>query len=170
MSNGKPANRQSAGKRGGKTRTSWKPGQSGNPLGAPKRGQSWAEIITEIGNMTGPEVSKLAGKIGKEFATLDPGVTVKTLVVIRVYGQMINEPSPGLLNAFMDRVEGKPNQPLSVDWREDARQNGIDPDKLLAIVDTALEGGSCCGSCGASSAEESAGEMDAAPGTDSAAR
>ena len=32
------------------TRTSWQPGQSGNPAGAPKRGQSWREIIDEIGD------------------------------------------------------------------------------------------------------------------------
>jgi hypothetical protein len=90
--------------------------------------------------MTGPEVSKFAGKLGREFASLEPGVTLKTLVVVRVYGQMLNEPSPGLLNSFMDRVEGKPNQPLSVDWREDAKQNGIDPERVLAIVDSAIEG------------------------------
>ena len=30
----------------------WKPGQSGNPNGRPKKGQSWAEIIRELGDMT----------------------------------------------------------------------------------------------------------------------
>ncbi len=173
MSNGngngdKSANRQETHKKRKAPRTAWKPGQSGNPAGAPKRGQSWAEIITEVGNMTGPEVAQLAGKIGREFATLEPGVTVKTLVVIRVYGQMINEPSPGLLNAFMDRVEGRPNQPLSVDWREDARQNGIDPDKVLAIVDTAIEGALSGGGGQASDTGTDSAEMDATPGADSA--
>lgn len=137
----KSDNRSATHKKRKAPRSAWKPGQSGNLAGAPKRGQSWAEIITEIGNMTGPEVSKFAGKLGKEFATLEPGVTLKTLVVVRVYGQMLNEPSPGLLNSFMDRVEGKPNQPLSVDWREDAKQNGIDPERVLAIVDAAIERG-----------------------------
>jgi hypothetical protein len=144
-------------------RSAWKPGQSGNPLGAPKRGQSWAEIITEIGNMTGPEVAKLAGKMGKEFVTLEPGVTLKTLVVIRVYGQMINEPSPGLLNSFMDRVEGKPNQPVSVDWREDAKQNGIDPERVMAIVDAAIERGFSGGSGDADKDETGSEKLDAAP-------
>jgi hypothetical protein len=107
MSNGKPAKTQKTGKRGGKTRTSWKPGQSGNPAGAPKRGESWTELIKSIGEMTGQQVAEFAGSLGAEFRKMPEGVTLKTLVVMRVYGQMINEPSPGLLNAFMERAEGK---------------------------------------------------------------
>lgn len=85
----------------------WKKGQSGNPRGAPKRGESWAEIIAKYGNMTGGEVAQIAGYMAKEFNRLPEGVTLKELVVMRVFGQMINEPSPGLLSAFMDRTDGK---------------------------------------------------------------
>ena len=37
-------NRQTTGKRRA-TSTSFKPGQTGNPKGAPKRGTSWTEVI-----------------------------------------------------------------------------------------------------------------------------
>ena len=85
----------------------WRPGQSGNPAGAPKRGESWTELIKSIGEMTGQQVAEFAGNLGSEFSKMPEGVTLKTLVVMRIYGQMINEPSPGLLNAFMERAEGK---------------------------------------------------------------
>jgi hypothetical protein len=100
------ANTQSTHKRK-PPKTAWKKGQSGNPKGAPKRGESWAELITKYGNMTGAEVATIAGYMAKEFKRLPEGVTLKELVVMRVYGQMINEPSPGLLSAFMDRTDGK---------------------------------------------------------------
>ena len=92
----------------------WKKGQSGNPKGAPKRGESWAELITKYGNMTGNEVATIAGYMAKEFKRLPEGVTLKELVVMRVYGQMINEPSPGLLSAFMDRTDGKVRESIDM--------------------------------------------------------
>jgi len=102
------ANRKVAQKAAAKKRPqTWKPGKSGNPKGAPKRGESWTELIKSIGEMTGEQVAAFAGNLGAEFAKMPQGVTLKTLVVMRVYGQMINEPSPGLLNAFMERAEGK---------------------------------------------------------------
>ena len=78
-----------------------------NGDGAPKRGESWAELIKSIGEMDGKQVADFAGKLGREFNTLPQGVTLKTLVVIRVYGALLNDPQPGLLGAFMDRAEGK---------------------------------------------------------------
>ena len=124
----KPANTQKTGKRGGKTKTSWRPGQSGNPKGAPKRGESWAELITKYGNMTGDEVATIAGYMAKEFKRLPEGVTLKELVVMRVYGQMINEPSPGLLSAFMDRTDGKVKESIDLTVIEKVFKVDIDDD------------------------------------------
>lgn len=108
MSNGKAVNTQATAKRRGKGKP-FANGHDGrrNYNGAPKRGESWTELIKSIGEMTGEQVAAFAGNLGHEFAKMPEGVTLKTLVVMRVYGQMINEPSPGLLNSFMERAEGK---------------------------------------------------------------
>ena len=45
-----PANTQKTDQRGGLRSTSWKPGQSGNPNGAPKKGMSWGELIKAEGD------------------------------------------------------------------------------------------------------------------------
>ena len=48
--------------RGGKRSTSWKPGQSGNPKGGPKWGESFAEILRrELGKAH--NVKNAAGEI-----------------------------------------------------------------------------------------------------------
>lgn len=112
MATKKPAVTQKSGKRGGKTKTSWKPGQSGNPAGGPKRGQSWKEIINEVGQLTPDEAREMSQKI---FANIHLGneVTLNQAVVLRVYAALLFDPQPGLLNAFMERVEGKVAQPIT---------------------------------------------------------
>lgn len=109
-----PAKTQSAGKRGGRRSTSWKPGQSGNPAGSPKRGQSWRELIAELGDLDGPAAAERAGFLARQFNRLTPGVTLKELVVLRVFAALIDDPQPGLLNAFMERVEGKVSDELKL--------------------------------------------------------
>lgn len=89
----------------------WQKGQSGNPAGAPKRGQSWAELIKELGDLDGPQAAARAQFLAKQFRSLEPGVTLKELVVLRVYSSLIDDPQPGLLNSIMDRAEGKVTQP-----------------------------------------------------------
>ena len=48
----------------------WKPGQSGNPNGRPKKGQSWAEIIRELGDMTPMAASDKCISIARELRKL----------------------------------------------------------------------------------------------------
>ena len=105
--------RKNAQKKAAKKRPqTWKPGQSGNPAGGPKRGQSWKEIIAEIGQLTPDEAREMSQKI---FANIHLGneVTLNQAVVLRVYASLLFEPQPGLLNAFMERVEGKVAQPIT---------------------------------------------------------
>lgn len=109
-----PAKTQTAGKRGGKRSTSWKPGQSGNPKGAPKRGESWAEVWKRISNMTGPEVADYGLKVAAQLRTLPSTVTLKEAVVMRTMVALMNEPTPGLLNAAQDREEGTPKQSIEL--------------------------------------------------------
>jgi hypothetical protein len=92
----------------------WPKGVSGNPKGAPKRGESWAEIIKRVGEYTPAEAAEKSVELAKQFLKIGEGVTLKEAVVLRVYGATLFEPQPGLFNALMDRAEGKPNQPLDV--------------------------------------------------------
>lgn len=88
----------------------WKPGQpSPNPAGAPKRGESWAEIIQRIGEMTDAEFVKLKHA--------DP--TQKQQAIMAIYMALKNDPQPGVFNAIMERTEGKVTEKLELnDLRE----------------------------------------------------
>jgi hypothetical protein len=88
-------------------KSAWKPGQSGNPKGAPKRGESWAETIKKIGELDGPEIASLWDTQHKEFAKLPEGITMKQLVVMTVYAALLREPSPGNWRELMERADGK---------------------------------------------------------------
>lgn len=92
----------------------WPKGVSGNPAGAPKRGESWAEIIKRVGEMTPAEAAQRSLVLAKELLKVGDGVTLKEAVVLRVYGALLFDPQPGLLNAFMERAEGKVAQTVNV--------------------------------------------------------
>jgi hypothetical protein len=110
----------------------WKKGgASPNPAGAPKRGESWAEIIKRVGALTPKEAAAHCQAIAGQLASIGDGVTMKEAVVMRVYAALMFEPQPGLFNAFMDRTEGKVSQTLELrDWRAEAAEAGIDADAL----------------------------------------
>lgn len=70
----------------------------------------------------------LAGQMSK----VGDGVTLKEAVVLSVYASLMFDPNPGLLNAFMDRAEGKVPQKLEIDdWRKEAEEAGLDVDALV---------------------------------------
>lgn len=105
----KSANRPKSEKRK-PPRTAWKKGQSGNPTGRPKDGESWSGVIKDVANMTAEEILNLIGKendLGKQIAQLPKGVQVKYLVTARVITSLMFEPSAGLWNGLMDRMDGK---------------------------------------------------------------
>jgi len=91
-----------------KSKTSFKKGQSGNPKGSPKRGQSWAELFNSIGELTGGQVAEKVVKLwAKQFRSMPEGVTLKELVVIRAFAALLDESNARLLKEVMDRAEGK---------------------------------------------------------------
>ncbi len=92
----------------------WPKGVSGNPKGAPKKGESWAEIIKRVGEMTPQEAADHARAIAGKLVSMGDGITLKEAVVIRVYASLLFEPQPGLLNSFMDRAEGKVTEPVDI--------------------------------------------------------
>jgi hypothetical protein len=110
----------------GKKRTSWKPGQSGNPKGGrPKSEHTWGAIFTEIGNLTGKAAAKRCHSIAGQLAGIGDAVTLKEAVAMRVYSALMFEPSGSLLEKVMDRMEGKLPFPMNVSWREEAEKLGV---------------------------------------------
>lgn len=97
------------GRGGGVTSGSWKPGQSGNPKGSPKRADTWGALFKRYGDMTGPElVARLEQmKVVDDFSLLPKEMKLKELVVISTFAQMLKDPKPGLLEQMMERTEGK---------------------------------------------------------------
>lgn len=105
-----------------------------NPLGAPKRGDSWAETIKSIGEMDGPSIAALWDTQHKEFVKLPEGITMKQLVVMTVYAALLREPSPGNWRELMDRAEGPVKSIVKV---EDDLTDDQRIEKLVAILDAA---------------------------------
>jgi hypothetical protein len=89
-----------------------------NKEGAPVRGQNWQATIKRITDMTREEAIAYVGKkskIARLLRELPPDLPIKdALVFISIihYGR---DPNARMLNAIMDREEGKPNQPISGD-------------------------------------------------------
>src|SRR3990172_6199956 len=94
-----------------------------NLNGAPKRGESWREIIDSVGKMFAEEISAEVGNndLGRAYRQLPRGIAMKRLVVMRVFAALMFEPTAGLWNPLMERVEGKVIQPISVSWLDKAR-------------------------------------------------
>lgn len=106
----------------------WPKGQSGNPAGRPKDGESWAAIIAAVGNMYPEDLIAFIGTsndLGRNLAQLPKNVQMKYLVTTRVYAALMFEPTSGLWKELMERVEGKVPQAVEV---------GSDPNKPIKVI------------------------------------
>ena len=113
------------------TSTSWKPGQSGNPAGRPKDGQSWKEVISECSNMTVEDILQMVGEtndLGRAIKAMPKNVQMKYLVTSRVLAALMFEPTSGLWNGLMDRMEGKVAERIQLD-------GNLEVDGLDAVLD-----------------------------------
>lgn len=93
-------------------------GQSGNPKGRPKDGESWAAIIKSVGDMFPMDLVAFIGAdndLGKMLAKLPQKVQMKYLVTARVFSALMFEPSSGLWKELMERTEGKVAQPITAE-------------------------------------------------------
>lgn len=115
----KPANTAKANKPKRKApSTAWKPGQSGNPAGRPKDGQSWREVIADVSNMTIDDVLVMVGRdneLGQQLAKMPKKLQMKYMVTARVFAALMFEPTAGLWNGLMDRMEGKVAERVQID-------------------------------------------------------
>lgn len=92
------------------TKASWKPGQSGNPKGRPPAGESWAEILRQVGEETYP-------RTGKPFKE----------AVSRKIWNMAAAGDIQSIKEIMNRMDGMPQQNLGVEG------------SLTVVIDKSLE-------------------------------
>jgi hypothetical protein len=104
-----------------------------NRNGAPKRGESWTEMITSVGKMTVPKLKKLLGERLKGFDKYPEGVTLKELVVINAYTSLLADFNPKVWLYMMERSEGKLPQTVNqnITWRDEVSRLGLNPDRIL---------------------------------------
>jgi hypothetical protein len=98
-------------------KTAWKKGQSGNPKGRPKDGESWAAIIKAVGDMYPADILAFIGEkndLGRMLKQLPQDVQMKYLVTARVFSSLMFEPSSSLWKELMERAEGKVGDKLDV--------------------------------------------------------
>jgi hypothetical protein len=91
---------------------------SPNAAGRPKDGESWAGIIKQVGDMYAEDLLSFIGKdndLGRAIVQYPKGVQLKYLITARAFASLMFEPSSGLLNALMERAEGKVPQIVSGD-------------------------------------------------------
>jgi hypothetical protein len=91
----------------------FKKGQSGNPKGAPKRGESWAELVRSMGDMEPAAIGDFCAAIGRRLPKVT-GLTLKQLAVLAAYVDAILDPGPGMFAALADRAEGKPDANVNI--------------------------------------------------------
>lgn len=120
----------------------WEKGTaSPNPKGSPKRGESWQELIKRVGEYTPAEAAERSLELAKQLLKIGNGVTLKEAVVLRVYGALLFEPQGSLLNAFMDRAEGKVSQPVELTVYDSlAAKLGVTPDQARIISERFAKG------------------------------
>jgi hypothetical protein len=108
-------------------KTAWKKGQSGNPTGRPKDGESWASIIKVVGDLYPADLIAFIGAnndLGRMLSELPQQVQMKYLVTARVFSSLMFEPSSGLWKELMERAEGKVETPIKhsgevgLTWKE----------------------------------------------------
>ena len=123
----------------------WKKGgQSPNPTGRPKDGESWAAIIKSVGDMYPADIVAFIGKdndLGRMLAKLPQDVQMKYLVTARVFSALMFEPTSGLWKEWMERAEGKVKDKLDIS-NEDGTLNPymtMPKEALLAIGKKVLE-------------------------------
>lgn len=106
---------------------------SPNPAGRPKDGESWKAVITEVSNMTVEDILLMVGEtndLGRAIKSMPKKVQMKYLVTARVMAALMFEPTSGLWNGLMDRMEGKVAERLQLDGNLEVDNL----DKVLSMV------------------------------------
>ena len=100
-----------------RSKSGWRPGQSGNPKGRPPDGQSWSAIIREISEMSPEQIARMVGNdndLGRAFLQMPRKVQMKYLIIARTIAALMFEPSKGMLDTLLERTDGKVQDKLDV--------------------------------------------------------
>jgi hypothetical protein len=143
-----------------------------NPAGRPPLGESWREIFDKAGRLTKQQLLDLYPVFGRRLEGLPADVPLRDAVALSALVTLACEPSPGLLSAIMERVDGKVTTPIEIrDWREAAKQAGVNPDEveneIERIIKSKMAGRGDSGGVGEGDTGNSvdAAPADAAPAT-----
>ena len=106
---------------GGVTGKGWKPGQSGNPKGRPKKGEAWADVANDLldSNEIDITMKTTSGKVRK--LNLETDKSFRHAVII---GQ-IKQAMDGNVQAareLADRTEGKSRERRQVSYKTEPIQ------------------------------------------------
>lgn len=146
---------QNSGKREMPRGKRFESGKSGNPGGRPKNQKSITYWLGLFGNMSGEEVAVACEVYAKEFKKAKGDVPLFAIIAARALLTLMNESEARLLGHVLDRTEGKVTQPLDVNWRDSARKQGYDPDRLFtALVDAGRTALARSGNSGSDSSSE----------------
>ena len=100
-----PQNRQVKAKRKA-NQTSFKKGQVANPGGRPHDGVSFASVLRDFLAMDGQQIAAVCKAYASEFKKLPEGVNMRQLIALKWIMAIMNDPTPGLLQQLVDRVDG----------------------------------------------------------------
>lgn len=104
---------------------------------AKKQGyRSWQQTIRRMANKT---VSELKIEYGYAIEHLERfgDITLRELIILKAFEEMVKNPNPSMLNLIMERDEGRVPQAIvsasgSIgDWMEAARENNIEISEVM---------------------------------------
>lgn len=93
-----------------------------NPAGRPVLGESWREIFAAAGKLTKRELKERYPVYAKRLVGLSDDIPLKDAVALSALVTLACEPSPGLLSAIMERVDGKVAQPFTFESMTDEQK------------------------------------------------
>ncbi len=107
-----------------------------DPYGRRSGYQSWQQTIRRIGNMKADELRAIYGTAIENLENLG-SLTLRELVILKVYEEMLTKPNSAMLGLVMERDEGRvPQTVVSAsgnvqDWLAVAKEENISIDEIM---------------------------------------
>lgn len=110
-----------------------------NIEGAPKRGESQAEVYGKLMDLPAEDLADLYGRdneLGRAFAKMPKGVPLKILLAGRNLAAEMFEPSTSRMNMIMDRTEGKVQDKLDLTSNGEQIETKVDDERFDRAIST----------------------------------